>query len=269
MSKKALVKVKPKNKIQIEKMKVACKAAADLLDYLTDFVKPGVSTLEIDDVAVAWISERGYKAAPLNYHGFPKSICTSVNEVVCHGIPCEADILKDGDIVNIDVTVIVDGWFGDHSRMFAIGNVSKEDKMLIDAAYHSMMAGIEQVRSGAYLSDIGAAIYDYANDLGYGVVENYCGHGIGQVFHENPQVLNYDPKDPQQDCRLRAGMIFTVEPMINQGTKDNYTLGDNWTVVTKDSKKSAQFEHTIVVTDDGYEILTVSEKNYLKPPYKK
>jgi methionyl aminopeptidase len=269
MTKKALVKAQPKNPVQIEKMRVACKAAADLLDYLTDFVKPGVSTLELDNLAVEWIAERGYIAAPLNYHGFPKSICTSINEVICHGIPSEKDVLKDGDIVNVDVTVIVDGWHGDHSRMFTIGNVSKEDRTLIDVAYNSMMAGIEQVKSGAYLSDVGAAIYDYANELGYGVVENYCGHGIGQVFHENPQVLNYDPKDPRQDCRLRKGMIFTVEPMINAGTKNNFTLEDNWTVVTTDGGKSAQFEHTIVVTEDGYEILTVSEKNYLKPPYKK
>jgi methionyl aminopeptidase len=268
MAKQALVKVKPKNKVQIDKMRVACKAAADLLDYLTDFVKVNVSTQTLDEIAAKWITDRGYIAAPLNYHGFPKSICTSINEVVCHGIPSEKDILKDGDIVNIDVTVIVDGWHGDHSRMFLIGNVSKEDKALVDAAYYAMMAGIEQVKSGAYLSDIGAAIYDYANELGYGVVENYCGHGIGQVFHEQPQVLNHDPKDPHQDCRLRIGMIFTVEPMINAGTANNYTLGDNWTVVTTDLKKSAQFEHTIVVTEDGYEILTVSEKNYLKPPYK-
>lgn len=269
MAKKAFVKVKPKNKVQLDKMRVACLAAADLLDYLTDFVKVGVSTLELDNLAAEWINSRGYIAAPLNYHGFPKSICTSINEVVCHGIPTEKDILKDGDIINIDVTVIVDGWFGDHSRMFTIGNVSKEDKQLIDVAYNSMMAGIEQVKSGAYLSDIGAAIYNYANDLGYGVVEEYCGHGIGQVFHEQPQVLNFDPQDPNQDCRLRTGMTFTVEPMINIGKKHNYRLDDNWTVVTTDSSKSAQFEHTIVVTDDGYEILTVSEKNYLKPPYKK
>lgn len=269
MAKKALVKVKPKNKIQIEKLKIACKAAADLLDYLTDFVRPGVSTLELDDLAVNWIAERGFKAAPLNYHGFPKSVCTSINDVICHGIPSEKDILKDGDILNIDVTVIVNGWFGDHSRMYTVGNISNEDKQLIDVAYNSMMVGIEQVKSGAYISDVGAAIYNYASELGYGVVENYCGHGIGQVFHENPQVLNYDPKDPTQDCRLRTGMTFTVEPMINTGTKNNYTLEDNWTVLTADSGKSAQFEHTIVVTDSGYEILTVSEKNYIKPPYNK
>lgn len=269
MTKKALVRVNPKNKVQLEKMRAACKAAADLLDYLTDFVKVGVSTEKLDQLASEWITSRGFKAAPLNYHGFPKSICTSINEVVCHGIPSDNDILKDGDIVNIDVTVIVDGWYGDHSRMFTIGNVSKEDRELIDVAYNSMMVGIEQVKSGAYISDIGAAIDEYASGLGYGVVKNYCGHGIGMVFHENPQVLNYDPKDPHQDCRLRTGMTFTVEPMINIGTEHNHTLSDNWTVITNDGKKSAQFEHTIVVTDDGYEILTVSEKNYLKPPYNK
>jgi methionyl aminopeptidase len=152
--------------------------------------------------------------------------------------------------------------------MFLIGNVSDEDKKLVDAAYNSMREGIEQVKSGAYLSDIGQAINDYAVSLGYGVVKNYCGHGLGLKFHELPQVLNYDPKDPMQDCRLRTGMIFTVEPMINQGTGDNYILDDGWTVLTKDHKKSAQFEHTILVTDEGYEILTVSKKNYLKPPYK-
>lgn len=268
MNKKAFIKAKPKNSIQIDKMRVACKAAADLIDYLTDFVKPGVSTQQLDKLAYDWHIERGYTPAPLNYHGFPKSICTSINEVVCHGIPSQQDILKDGDIVNIDVTVIVDGWHGDHSRMFLVGNVSKEDKQLVDVAYNAMMEGINQVKSGAYLSDIGKAIFDYADSFGYGVVKNYCGHGIGMKFHELPQVLNYDPNDPYQDCRLRTGMIFTVEPMINQGTGDNYVLDDGWTVLTKDHKKSAQFEHTIVVTDDGYEILTKSEKNYIKPPYK-
>ncbi|MCP4354802.1 MAG: type I methionyl aminopeptidase [Proteobacteria bacterium] len=268
MGKKALIKAKAKNKIQIEKMKVACVATAKLLDYLTDFVKVGVSTLELNDLAHEWMTSRGYKPATLNYHGFPKSICISINEVVCHGIPSEKDILKNGDIVNIDVTVIVDGWFGDHSRMFYVGNVSAEDKELIDVAYNSMMVGIEQVKSGAYISDIGKAIFDYASSLGYGVVKNYCGHGIGTAFHEQPQVLNFDPQDPNQECRLRTGMTFTVEPMINAGTADNITLSDDWTVVTNDGKKSAQFEHTIVVTEDGYEILTVSPKNYIKPPYK-
>lgn len=260
-------KVTPKNRIEIDKMRAAGKLAAATLDFITPYVKPGVSTLELNDLCDQFINDNGGISACLGYRGFPKSICTSVNDVVCHGIPSAKQILQDGDIINIDVTVIIDGFHGDTSRMYLVGNVSDQYKKLVDDTYEAMMLGIKTVKSGSYLSDIGRAIQTFAEARGYSVVRDYCGHGIGKVFHEEPMVLHYDPKDPRYDLRLRKGMTFTVEPMINLGVATSHVLDDEWTVLTDDGKASAQFEHTIVVTDDGCELLTASPAGLSKPPY--
>lgn len=261
-------RIKPKNNIEIEKMRVAGKLAAETLDMIAAHVKPGVSTDTLNTLCHNFIVSHGAIPAPLNYRGFPKSICTSKNEVICHGIPSEADILADGDIVNIDVTTIVDGFHGDTSRMFYVGNVSDKRKKLVQDTYEAMMLGIQTIKSGSMLSDIGKAIQTFAESQGYSVVRDYCGHGIGRIFHEQPMVLHYDPKDPRFDMRLRRGMTFTVEPMINLGTYDGITLDDDWTVITADGQDSAQFEHTLVVTDEGCEILTQSPKGLHYPPFK-
>lgn len=263
-----MTKVKPKNNVEIEKMRAAGKLAAETLDMIAEHVKPGVSTEELNTLCHEFIVSRGAIPAPLNYRGFPKSICTSKNEVICHGIPSEKDILQDGDIVNIDVTAIVDGFHGDTSRMYYVGNVSPQRKKLVQDTYEAMMLGISTVRSGSMLSDIGKAIQEFAEAKGYSVVRDYCGHGIGHIFHEQPMVLHYDAKDPRLDMKLRKGMTFTVEPMINIGTYEGITLEDDWTVITADGKDSAQFEHTIVVTETGYELLTQSPKGLDYPPFK-
>ena len=260
-------KVTIKNKVELGKMQAAGRFAAEVIDHVTPMIKAGISTQEVNDICHKFIVEHGHIPAPLNYRGFPKSVCTSLNEVVCHGIPDKNTLLKDGDIMNLDVTVIVDGFHGDHSRMFLIGDVSDEARKLVDVTYEAMMAGIKTVKSGSYLSDIGKAIEKIAHKHGYGVVEDFCGHGIGRVFHEDPQVLHYDPQEPQLDMRLKKGMTFTIEPMINLGTPENEVLEDGWTAVTLDRKLSAQFEHTITVTDSGYEIFTLSPKGWHKPPY--
>ena len=262
-----MAKVKPKNNVQLEKMRVAGKLAAETLDFIAPHVKPGVSTEELDTLCHDFITGHGAIPAPLNYRGFPKSVCTSVNEVICHGIPSPACVLKDGDILNIDVTVIVDGFHGDTSRMFFAGNVSPERQKLVEVTYEAMMRGIGAVKSGAMLSDIGRAIQSYAEGEGYSVVRDFCGHGIGEVFHTEPMVLHYDPQNPALDMKLRKGMTFTVEPMINVGTYDGITQDDEWTVLTADGQDSAQFEHTIAVTKDGCEILTTSPTGLDKPPY--
>lgn len=259
--------IKPKNNVEIEKMRKTGLLAAQTLDFITPHVKAGITTEELNTLCHDFIVKHGAIPAPLNYKGFPKSICTSVNEVICHGIPTSKCILKDGDIVNIDVTTIVNGFHGDTSRMFYVGNVSPERKKLIDVTYEAMMRGIRTVKSGSNLSDIGRAIQQYAEAEGYSVVRDFCGHGIGRVFHEQPMVLHYDPQDPDFDMRLKKGMIFTIEPMINIGTYEGITLEDDWTVITADGKDSAQFEHTLVVTDTGYEILTSSPTGLDKPPY--
>ena len=263
-----MAKVKPKNNIQIQKMHDAGLLAAQTLDFITPHVKPGVTTDALNTLCHDFITEHGAVPAPLNYRGFPKSVCTSVNEVICHGIPSPACVLKDGDIINIDVTVIVDGFHGDTSRMFFVGNVSPERQKLVDVTYEAMMRGIKQVKSGAKLSDIGRAIQEYAEGEGYSVVRDFCGHGIGEVFHEEPMVLHYDPQNPALDMKLRKGMTFTIEPMINIGTYEGIMLEDEWTVITADKKDSAQFEHTLVVTKDGYELTTKSPTGLDKPPYK-
>ena len=244
-----------KTAAQIEQMRVAGRLAAEVLEMLVPHVKPGVSTEELDRLAYDHIVNV-QKAIPANvgYKGFPKTLCTSVNHVICHGIPSPGKILKDGDIVNIDITVIKDGWHGDTSRMYFVGTPSTLARRLVDTTFEAMMLGIGQVRPGATLGDIGHAIQQHAEGRGYSVVREYCGHGIGQIYHEDPQVLHYGTAGT--GLRLQKGMTFTVEPMINAGKSQTRLLPDGWTVVTRDHSLSAQWEHTIAVTDDGYEILT-------------
>jgi len=239
----------------IERMRVAGRLASQVLEMIGEHVRPGVTTEELDRICHDYIvNEQGAVPAPLNYHGFPKSICTSVNHCVCHGIPNERK-LKDGDILNIDVTVIKDGYHGDTSKMFVVGEPSVRARRLIEVTYECMMLGIEQVKPGARLGDIGAAIQAHAERHNFSVVREYCGHGIGRVFHDDPQVLHYGT--PGTGLALEAGMTFTVEPMVNAGKRHVKLLPDNWTVVTKDRALSAQWEHTVLVTEAGYEILTL------------
>ena len=253
------------SKEEFEKMRCAGKLAAEVLDYITDFVKTGVTTNALNDVCHKMIVDHNAIPAPLNYKGFPKSICTSINHVVCHGIPDDKP-LKDGDIVNIDVTVIVDGYHGDSSRMYYVGNPSIKARRLVEVTYQAMMLGIEQVKPGARLGDIGHAIQSYAEAHNYSVVRDFCGHGIGRVFHAEPNVLHYGKLGT--GLKLQEGMFFTIEPMINAGKKETkLSAYDGWTVTTRDRSLSAQFEHTLAVTRSGYEIFTVSSKNFLCPPY--
>lgn len=246
-------------------MRKAGRLAAEVLDYITPFVEPGISTGELDRLCDAFTIEHGAISAPLNYRGFPKSICTSVNHVVCHGIPDDAKKLTDGDIVNIDITVILDSWYGDTSRMFWLGKVPRKAERLSNVTYEAMMRGIAVVRPGARLGDIGHAIQSYAEGERCSVVRDFCGHGIGQVFHDAPSVLHYGSAN--EGLELREGMFFTIEPMINLGRFDVKVLSDGWTAVTKDRSLSAQFEHTIAVTADGHEIFTVSPAGLHHPPY--
>jgi methionyl aminopeptidase len=247
------------------KMRKAGKLAAETLDYIIPYVKEGVSTNELNDLCHNFIVQNNAIPAPLNYRGFPKSICTSVNHVVCHGIP-GAKILHSGDIINIDVTVIVDGWFGDTSRMYFVGTPGIKAKKLVDVTYDCMMLGIEQVKPGATLGDIGSAIQKYAEKQNFSVVRDFCGHGIGKIFHAEPSVLHYGK--PNTGLVLEEGMFFTIEPMINVGKYETITSKlDNWTVTTRDKSLSAQFEHTLAVTKDGFEIFTLSPTNNHYPPY--
>lgn len=249
-------------------MRKAGKLAAEILDFITPHVKPGVTTNELNDLCHNEIIKAGAIPAPLNYRGFPKSICTSINHVVCHGIPSDKK-LNDGDIVNIDVTVIVDGWHGDTSRMFWVGNkVSIKAKRLTQITYEATMKGIETVKPGSSLWDIGNAIQTYAEKHGYSVVRDYCGHGLGKIFHTTPNVVHYR-EDKNKKIILEEGMFFTVEPMINIGKYDTIlSTADGWTVTTRDKSLSAQFEHSIGVTSDGFEIFTASPKGYTMPEYK-
>ncbi|WP_435104705.1 type I methionyl aminopeptidase [Arhodomonas sp. AD133] len=243
---------------EMEKMRVAGRLAAEVLDVVTPHVQPGVTTEELDRICHEHIvNEQDAIPAPLNYRGFPKSVCTSVNHVVCHGIPGPKK-LKRGDIINIDVTVIKDGYHGDTSRMFYVGEPTIQGKRICELAWRSMWAGIEQVRPGARLGDIGHAIQTLAEGEGCSVVREFCGHGIGRGFHEEPQVLHYGR--PHTGMELTEGMTFTIEPMVNIGRPDSRILKDGWTAVTKDHSLSAQWEHTIAVTPDGYEILTHSDR---------
>jgi methionyl aminopeptidase len=245
----------PKTPEEIQAMRVAGALAADVLAMLKEHVKPGVTTEHLDRLAHDYIVDV-QKAIPANvgYRGFPKTVCTSVNHVICHGIPTESKVLKDGDIVNIDVTVIKDGWHGDTSRMYFVGTPGVLAKRLVDTTYEAMMLGIGAVKPGATLGDVGAAIQTHAEAAGFSVVREYCGHGIGKVYHDEPQVLHYGRNGT--GLELKPGMTFTVEPMINAGKPQTKQLPDGWTVVTKDHSLSAQWEHTVAVTESGFEILT-------------
>tara|TARA_B100001123_G_scaffold409074_1_gene502884 strand:- start:239 stop:1015 length:777 start_codon:yes stop_codon:yes gene_type:complete len=251
-------------KESFEQMKIAGSLAASTLDEVTSYVQPGVTTEKLDKICYEFIKDNGGFSAPLFYRGFPKSCCTSVNHVVCHGIPGNK-FLNEGDIINIDVTAIVNGWHGDTSRMFSIGDVSIKSKNLISATYHSMMKAISIVKDGLHLGDIGETIQNYVEEKGFSVVRDFCGHGTGRIFHEAPNILHYGKKG--DGIKLKTGMIFTIEPMINEGIYNTKLLNDGWTAVTKDKSLSAQFEHTIGVTEKGYEIFTKSKKNYELPPY--
>jgi methionyl aminopeptidase len=261
--------VTPKTSEEIAKMRIAGRLAAEVLDYVAPFIKPGVTTGKLNDLCHEYmVKVQGTTPAPLNYappgyKPFPKSICTSVNHQVCHGIPGDR-VLKPGDILNIDVTVIKEGFHGDSSRMYYVGEPSIQARRLAEITHECMWLGIEQVRAGAQLGDLGAAIQSHAEKHGYSVVREFCGHGIGRKFHEDPQVLHYGK--PGTGMRLEAGMTFTVEPMINAGKPGIRELADGWTIVTKDHSLSAQWEHTVLVTETGYEVLTVSAGTPAAPP---
>ncbi|MFA7429860.1 MAG: type I methionyl aminopeptidase [Rhodospirillaceae bacterium] len=245
-------------------MRVAGRFTAEVLDAVTPLVQPGVTTAALDAFVAEYVTSRGHRNAPLGYHGYPKSICTSVNQVVCHGIP-GPQVLRDGDIINIDVSPVVDDCYGDSSRMFIVGTASVKARRLIDVTYDCMMKGIEVVRPGATLGDIGHAIQRLAEAKRYSVVRDFCGHGIGRTFHALPDVMHTGR--PHTGMKLEEGMIFTIEPMINAGSPYTAVLDDGWTAVTRDKALSAQFEHTVAVTADGFEILTLSPKGWHRPPY--
>lgn len=245
-------------------MRKAGALAAEILDFITSYVKPGVTTAELDRLCHERILAAGAIPAPLNYRGYPKSICTSVNHVVCHGIPGEK-VLVAGDILNIDVTVILCGWFGDSSRMYPVGEVALKAKRLIDVTYEAMMRGIAVVRPGATLGDVGHAIQSHVEANRCSVVRDFCGHGLGRVFHEPPNVMHFGK--PGEGMVLQEGMFFTIEPMVNLGRYETKILADGWTAVTKDRSLSAQFEHSIGVTANGCEIFTLSPAGLDRPPY--
>jgi methionyl aminopeptidase len=237
-------------------MRKAGSLASKTLDFIAPYVVAGITTNDLNSLCHDFIVSNNAIPAPLHYRGFPKSICTSINHVVCHGIPSDKK-LKEGDIINIDVTVIVDGWHGDTSRMFCVGKISRLSQKLVDVTYEAMMRAIDIVKPGVYLGDIGHIIESFAHSYGYSVVEDFCGHGIGKDFHTEPMVLHYGK--PFHGIVLEEGMFFTIEPMINAGKKGVKVLSDGWTAVTRDGSSSAQFEHTIGVTQSGYEIFTVSD----------
>ena len=249
---------------KFEKMRVAGNLAARTLDMLTDHIKAGISTDYIDKLGYEFIKDNNGHSAPLFYRGFQKSLCTSLNHVVCHGIPSNR-ILDEGDIINVDVTAIIEEHYGDTSRMFCIGKTPVKANNLIDATYESMMKAIRILKPGLKLGDIGYEIQSYVEGKGFSVVKDFCGHGISTVFHEPPNILHYGKKNTGME--LNPGMTFTIEPMINSGKYDIKVLDDGWTAVTKDKSLSAQFEHTIGITENGYEIFTKSVKGYSKPPY--
>ena len=256
--------IKIHGKAEFEAMRIAGRLAAEVLDYVTPYVVPGVSTNELDRLCDDMTVAAGAISAPLGYRGYPKSICTSINHVVCHGIPSEKR-LQNGDIINVDVTVIVNGWHGDSSRMFYVGKAAAKARRLIDITYEAMMLGIAAAGPNATLGDIGHAIQSYAESHRCSVVRDFCGHGIGRIFHDSPNVVHYG--EVGAGLKLKQGMIFTVEPMINLGTWQVKLLKDGWTAVTKDRSLSAQFEHSIGITADGVEIFTLSPAGHTKPPY--
>ncbi|MBE9200741.1 MULTISPECIES: type I methionyl aminopeptidase [unclassified Nodularia (in: cyanobacteria)] len=241
---------------ELDKMRQAGRLAGQLLQHLEPMVKPGVTTLQLNDEAERWTQAHGAKSAPLGYKGYPKSICTSVNEVVCHGIPNARQILKEGDIINIDVTLIVDGYHGDTSKTFLVGTPSPKAQKLVEVTEECRRLGIAEVKPGAKIGDIGAAIQEYAEAQGFSVVRDFVGHGISNIFHTAPDIPHYGTRGKGK--RLRAGMVFTIEPMINVGTWEVEVLDDGWTAVTRDRQLSAQCEHTLAVTEDGVEILTLA-----------
>ena len=248
-----------------EKTRLAGSIAAGALNEVSKIIKPGITTNEIDKICYDFINDHNAYSAPLFYRGFPKSCCTSTNHVVCHGIPSDK-ILKDGDIVNVDVTAVKDGWHGDTSRMYFVGNVSVKAKKLVSTTYKSMIKAIEILKENIFLGDIGHTIQNFVEAEGFSVVQDFCGHGIGKRFHQSPNVLHYGEKGTGE--KIKEGMIFTIEPMINDGNFETKTLNDGWTAVSKDKSLSAQFEHTVGITKDGYEIFTFSKKGLDFPPYK-
>ena len=237
------------------KLRNAGKVSSKCLDYVTDKIKPGISTQEIDEMCVDFLHKHNAYSAPLFYRGFPKSICTSVNHVVCHGIPCDKT-LNNGDIINVDVTSLVDGFHGDTSRTFCVGKVSVKAKNLVEVTREALDRSIKILKPGINLGDIGNEIQTYVEKKGYSVVKDFCGHGVGRAFHEEPNILHYGKKGTGP--KLQEGMVFTIEPMINAGKFDTKVLNDGWTAVTKDKSLSAQFEHTVGITNNGYEIFTIS-----------
>ena len=245
-------------------MRKAGQLTAQMLDEITPHVKPGATTGEIDEICHEFHRKHNAIPGPLNYRGYPKSICTSINHVVCHGIPGDR-VLKDGDIVNIDISPIVDGWFGDSSRMYLVGDVKIKARRLVEVTYEALMRGIAAVKPGSTLGDVGHAIQSYAESQRFSVVRDFCGHGIGRVFHQSPNVMHFG--EPGEGMILEPGMIFTIEPMINAGRYETKILDDGWTAVTRDKSLSAQFEHTVGVTETGAEIFTLSPKGYTCPPY--
>jgi methionyl aminopeptidase len=250
---------------KFEKMRIAGKLAASTLDMLTGYIKEGVSTDYIDKLGYEFIRDNGGFSAPLFYRGFSKSLCTSLNHVVCHGIPSQDRILEVGDALNVDVTAIINEHYGDTSRMFCIGDTSVKLRNLIDATYESLMKAIKILKPGIRTGDIGYEIQSFIEEKGFSVVKDFCGHGISTTFHEPPNILHYGKKNTGME--LKPGMTFTIEPMINEGKFATKMLNDGWTAVTKDKSLSAQFEHTLGITENGYEIFTESAKGYLKPPY--
>ena len=249
---------------KFEKMRIAGKLASKTLDMITDFIKPGISTNKIDQLCHEFIKDKGGYSAPLYYRGYTKSLCTSLNHVVCHGIPSDR-VLNEGDFLNIDVTAIVNDYHGDTSRMYNVGKIPVKAENLINVTYDSMIKAINILKPGIKLGDIGYEIQSYVEEKGFSVVRDFCGHGISNVFHEQPNILHYGKKN--EGLELKPGMTFTIEPMINSGKHDVKVLNDGWTAVTRDKSFSAQFEHTIGITENSYEIFTESAKSYRKPPY--
>ena len=252
--------------LAFEKTRKAGTIASGALDEVTKIIKPGIETNQIDKLCFEYINDNKALSAPLFYRGFPKSCCTSANHIICHGIPSKNKILKEGDILNVDVTVLKDGWHGDTSRMYLVGEVSTKAKKLVSTTYEAMIKSINILKDGVHLGDIGFTIQEYVESKGYSVVRDFCGHGTGKNFHEPPNILHYG--DAKTGDRIKTGMIFTIEPMINEGESDTKVLNDGWTAVTKDKKLSAQFEHTVGITDKGCEIFTASKKGLNFPPYK-
>ncbi len=256
------------NKDDFKGLRIAGQAAAKTLDFITDYVSAGISTYDLDKLVAEHTKKQGGICAPLNYCGYPKHCCISINDVICHGIPNKNEYLNDGDIVNIDVTTIIDGYYGDTSRTFLVGNVSDRARELVDVTYDSMMKAISICRPGQKLSEIGKVIQEMGEAHGFSIVRDFCGHGTGKVFHDAPNVLHYYEK--QNDLViLKEGMVFTIEPMINTGSWEMYVEDNDWTARTVDGGLSAQFEHTLGITDKGVEIFTKSPMGYTKPPYNK